>query len=243
MRWEPGWRRSSASRRPSSASKIRSERITILSRALRPSGPGGTVRPWNRRVIGDERGGFAHHRSDRFRRATGSLSSVGFVFQRPVPGSGTQEGAYMANHLTPDEVAKESGLRPEMSFALPRGARADLSRQDRQDAVRRRAGRARSGASPSGVKAPTAHEAATGSSSRGPFCVLDAVGAAVGGRRAVGGWPSAWNRRAWFMVGVLGSCNCTERLVHLGAAARASARRARCNSDASRRRRRSSPAP
>jgi hypothetical protein len=32
------------------------------------------------------------------------VSKAGF------PGSGTQEGAYMANHLTPDEVAKEFGL-------------------------------------------------------------------------------------------------------------------------------------
>jgi hypothetical protein len=36
---------------------------------------------------------------------------VGFVFQRPIfHGTGTQEGAYMANHLTPDEVAKEFGI-------------------------------------------------------------------------------------------------------------------------------------
>jgi hypothetical protein len=32
------------------------------------------------------------------------------VSKADFPGSGTQEGAYMANHLTPDEVAKEFGL-------------------------------------------------------------------------------------------------------------------------------------
>src|SRR5689334_20750205 len=66
------------------AHERRSGRITILSRALRASGPGGSVRAWNRRMIGTERSGFAHDRSDRFRRPTGSLSAVGFVFQRPI---------------------------------------------------------------------------------------------------------------------------------------------------------------